>query len=64
MVIGLAIGLLLAPFMVKKFKGMSAAEIVAYVFDLLRSVFDLLVKLIGSLLNLVFSKNNKALPEK
>lgn len=63
-VIGLAIGLLLAPFMAKKFKGMSAAEIVAYVFDLLRSVIDLLVKLIGSLLNLLFSKNNKALPEK
>ncbi len=63
-VIGLAIGLLLAPFMAKKFKGMSAAEIVAYVFDLLRSVIDLLVKLIGSVLNLLFSKNNKALPEK
>ena len=63
-VIGLAIGLLLAPMMAKKFKGMSAAEVVAYVFDLLRSVIDLLVKLISSLLNLVFSRNNKVLPGK
>ena len=63
-VIGLAIGLLLAPFLVRKFKGMSAAEIVAYVFDLLRSVIDLTVKLIGNLYNLLFSKNNKILPEK
>gem|GEM_PF-123577 len=63
-VIGLAIGLLLAPFLARKFKGMSAAEIVAYVFDLLRSVIDLLVKLIGRLINMVSSKNNKVLPEK
>ena len=63
-VIGLAIGLLLAPFLVRKFKGMSAAEIVAYVFDILRSVIDLTVKLIGSLYNLLFSKNNKILPQK
>ncbi|MDD1642251.1 MAG: copper oxidase, partial [Methylococcaceae bacterium] len=36
-VIGLALGLLAAPFLARKFKGMSVSEVVAYVFDLLRA---------------------------
>ena len=36
-VIGLALGLLLAPFLVHKFKGMSAAEILAYIIDFLKT---------------------------
>ncbi|MDQ5940061.1 MAG: hypothetical protein QG557_1011 [Pseudomonadota bacterium] len=37
-VIGLAMGLLLAPFLVQKFKGMSAAEILAYMVALLKTI--------------------------
>lgn len=63
-VIGLALGLLLAPFLARKFKGMSSAEVVAYVFDLLRWAVELLVKLAVRLLNLLGINKNKVLPEK
>jgi hypothetical protein len=55
-VIGLAIGLLLAPLLARKFKGMSAAEVVAYVLDLFRTSFDLLVKWISTLMKMIPSK--------
>ncbi len=61
-VIGLAIGLLLAPFLARKFKGMSASEIVAYIFDLLRSAIELIVKFLSDLVKLVISSKNKTLP--
>lgn len=61
-VIGLAIGLLLAPFLARKFKGMSASEIVAYIFDLLRSAIELVVKFLSDLVKLVISSKNKTLP--
>lgn len=61
-VIGLAIGLLLAPFLARKFKGMSASEIVAYVFELLRSAVELIVKLLSDLVKLAISSKNKTLP--
>jgi plastocyanin len=63
-VIGLALGLLAAPFLARKFKGMSGSEVVAYVFDLLRSFVELVVKLLSRLINLVGSNKNKILPEK
>ncbi|MFZ2168306.1 MAG: copper oxidase [Methylococcaceae bacterium] len=63
-VIGLAIGLLLAPFLARKFKGMSVSEIVAYVFDLLRAFIELVIKLLSRLISLVTSNKNKILPEK
>ncbi|MDD1625042.1 MAG: copper oxidase, partial [Methylococcaceae bacterium] len=63
-VIGLALGLLAAPFLARKFKGMSASEVVAYVFDLLRSFIELVVKLLSRLIKLVTSNKNKILPEK
>ena len=63
-VIGLAIGLLAAPFLARKFKGMSVSEVLAYVFDLLRAFVELVVKLLYRLINLVGSNKNKILPEK
>ncbi|MDO9162672.1 MAG: copper oxidase [Methylococcaceae bacterium] len=63
-VIGLAIGLLIAPFLAKKFKGMTAAEIVAYVFDLLRTLIDLGINLVSKLIKLLVANKNKILPER
>jgi hypothetical protein len=63
-VIGLALGLLAAPFLARKFKGMSVSEVVATIFDLLRAFMDLVVKLLYLLINLVSSNKNKILPEK
>jgi hypothetical protein len=60
----LALGLLSAPFLARKFKDMSASEVVAYVFDLLRSFIELVVKLLSRLIKLVTSNKNKILPEK
>lgn len=61
-VIGLAIGLLLAPFLAKKFRGMSPSEVVATIFDLLRTGIALAVKLLSDLVKLVISNKNKILP--
>ncbi|MFZ2406806.1 MAG: copper oxidase [Methylobacter sp.] len=61
-VIGLAIGLLLAPFLAKKFKGMSASEVVATIFDWLRAGIELVVKLLSRLVKLIASNKNKILP--
>jgi hypothetical protein len=63
-VIGLAIGLLISPFLARKFKGMSAAEVVTYVFDLLRTSFDLLVKWLANLMTIIMANKNKILPKK
>jgi len=61
-VIGLAIGLLLAPYLAKKFKGMSIPEIIAYIFELLRAGIDLAVKLLSRLAKLIASNKSKILP--
>ena len=44
-VIGLALGLLLAPFLVHKFKGMSAAEILAYLTEFLKTTNNTIIAL-------------------
>jgi hypothetical protein len=44
-VIGLALGLLLAPFLVHKFKGMSAAEILTYLIDFLKTTNNTIIAL-------------------
>jgi hypothetical protein len=61
-VTGLAIGLLLAPFLAKKFKGMSISEVVATIFDLLRVGIKSVVKLLSGLVKRIFSGINKILP--
>ena len=63
-VIGLAIGLLISPFLARKFKGMSASEVVTYVFDLLRTSFDSLVKWLANLMSIIMANKNKILPKK
>ncbi|TRW90210.1 copper oxidase [Candidatus Methylobacter oryzae] len=61
-VIGLVVGLLLAPFLARKFKGMSASEVVATIFDMVRTGIELAVKLLSKLVKLVVSNKNKILP--
>jgi hypothetical protein len=61
-VIGLAIGLLLAPFLAKKFKGMSPSEVVATIFDLIRSGIGLVVRLLSDLIKRLASNKNNILP--
>ena len=61
-VIGLALGLIMAAFLGKKFKGMTVAEATAYSFDVLRTVIEYLIKLVSKLINLVTSSRNKSLP--
>jgi len=61
-VIGLAIGLLLAPFLARKFKGMSVSEAVAYLFEVLRAGIDFTANLVSALVKRVFSGKNKVLP--
>ncbi|MEI7839845.1 MAG: copper oxidase [Methylococcaceae bacterium] len=52
-VIGLALGLLLAPFLARQFKGMTPAEVVAYLFDLSKSLVELAIKTGQDLLKIV-----------
>ncbi|MGR8978707.1 MAG: copper oxidase [Gammaproteobacteria bacterium] len=61
-VIGLAIGLLLAPFLARKFKGMTVSESITYIFGLLRSLFELIAGLITKLFKLILSNKSKLLP--
>jgi plastocyanin len=63
-VIGLALGLLAAPFLARKFKGMSVSEVVAYVFDLLRSLIDLVVNRLSCLIKWIVTYKNKILSGK
>lgn len=64
MVIGLAIGLLLSPFLAKKFKGMTFSEGVSYVFELIGNIVGFVLSLVAKLIRLVSSGKNKVLPEK
>ncbi|MDO8939217.1 MAG: copper oxidase [Methylicorpusculum sp.] len=64
LVIGLAAGLLIAPFMARKFKGMSVSEVVSYLFELIGQGIGFITKLMTKLLNVISSRKNKSLPEK
>jgi len=55
-IIGLAIGLILAPLLARKFKGMSAGEVFAYLVELVKQGVDITVKVISWLINLVKKK--------
>jgi plastocyanin len=63
-VIGLALGLIVSPYLARKFKGMSPSEIVATLFELVRSWIEVLINLIASLINLISSNKKKILPGK
>jgi len=62
-VIGLALGLLLAPFLAKKFKDMTFSEAVAYVFEVIGSGIHFVTRLITGLIKMVSNGKNKTLPE-
>jgi hypothetical protein len=64
MIIGLAAGLLLAPYLVRRFKGMSAGEIISAIFEMIAQGIGLLVKLITGLIEMVSSKKPIELPKK
>jgi tetrahydromethanopterin S-methyltransferase subunit F len=59
-VIGLAIGLLAAPFLARKYKGMTVAEAVAYTFEVLGQLIGGAIKLFSGLI----SKKTNVLPSK
>ncbi len=64
MVIGLAIGFLLAPFLAKKFKGMTFGEAIAYSFELISEAIAMVINLLGKLVNAILSKKSIQLPDK
>jgi hypothetical protein len=61
-VIGLAIGLLLAPVLARTFKGMTFSEAVTHAFVLLRRFIELLLGLIAKLIKMISSNKSKMLP--
>ena len=63
MVLGLAVGLLLTPYLMRKFKGMSTGEITAYLLELIKGWIGYVARFIGWLLQLVTSLK-KIVPEK
>lgn len=63
-VIGLAIGLVLAPWLVKRFKGMSAGEIVATLIEQAAHLVSVAIEFIAKLIKLVGGKKAIPLPDK
>jgi hypothetical protein len=63
LIIGLVAGLLVAPFLARKFKGMSIAEIVAYCFELISALISKLVKFMSELTAMLLPNNTKQLPK-
>lgn len=61
-VIGLAIGLLLAPVLARTFKGMTFSEAVTHAFVLLRRFIELMLGLIAKLIKMISSNKSKMLP--
>jgi plastocyanin len=62
-VIGLALGLLAAPFLARKFKGMSLSEIIATVFDWLAIGVGWVVKQVSLLIKRFSGNKNNVLPK-
>ncbi len=63
MVIGLAIGFILAPFIARKFKGMTFSEGVSYIIELLSQAIGMVIKLISGLIKQFSSKKTIELPK-
>jgi len=61
-VVGLAVGLALAPFLARKFAGMTLSEAIATVFELLRFGIDWLVRESSRLVKWATGGKNKTLP--
>ena len=58
--VGLAIGILVGPFLAKRFKGMSTGEVIATIFEWISHGIGFIVDLIRKLIKM-FS-NNKPIP--
>jgi len=58
-IIGLAIGLIVAPLLARKFKDMSVAEIISYIFELAQTGISLVIKLISWVVSSVMSLISK-----
>lgn len=56
LIIGLAAGLVLAPLLARKFKGMSVGEVVGEIFEMIAQAIGLVTKLIMGLIKMVSSK--------
>jgi len=63
MVIGLAVGLLLGPYLARKFHGMSVSEIIATIFEGVALLVERGVKLLSALLKLVSGNKSNVLPK-
>lgn len=63
MIIGLAAGLLLAPVLVRKFKGMSVGEVISTIIELIAKGVGILIDLIKSLIKRLTSKKAIELPK-
>lgn len=62
-VIGLALGLLLAPYLARKYKGMTVSEVITAIFEDIGLVIERAVKLVSTLIKLVSGNKNKVLPK-
>ncbi len=63
-IIGLAAGLIIAPLLVRKFKGMSADEVINEIFEMIAKGIGFVTKLIVGLINMISSNKTKQLPDK
>jgi hypothetical protein len=63
-VLGIALGLLVAPFLARKFKGMSLPGAIAYSLDQFRAGIVGLASWLSGIFNKILSKKDKSLPEK
>lgn len=64
MIIGLAVGLFLAPVLARKFKGMAIGEIISAIVEMIAQGVGILVKAITGLIAMVSSKKSIKLPDK
>ncbi len=63
-VVGLAIGILLAPFLAKRFEGMSVGEVIATLFEWISHAVGFCVEFIGKLIKMLGGKKVIPLPDK
>lgn len=63
-IIGLAAGLIVAPLLARKFKGMAVSEVINEIFEMIAKGIGLVAKLVTELINLISSNKTKNLPDK
>ncbi len=62
-IVGIAIGVILTPMLMRRFKGMSASEVITTIFEMIAQVIGLIGKFITSLINIITSKKTPELPK-